>query len=121
IFKDKLLTRVAASSEWPGFSITELSGDPQVVPLDGLYPKMLPESWLVLVDSAQGQAFQVKAVSPAGLSRFTQSAQVTQLTLANAASKFDTHLRDTVVFGESHRLEMAGPVFDAVQGKAVTL
>jgi hypothetical protein len=121
ILKDKWQMLATASSEWPDFSITALSGDPTIVPLDGLYPKILPESWLVLVDASEGKAFQVKAVSRAGLSRFTLTAQVSLVTLGDTASKFDTQLRDTVAYGESHQLEVAGPIFDAVQGKAVTL
>lgn len=113
--------KTTVPTEWPGFTLTGVSGNAKVVVLDALYPRILQGSWLVLSDVDQGQAFQVSAVTQAGLSRFTISAQATQVTLGDPASTFNTRLRDTVVRAESHPLALAGPRFDAVQGTIVTL
>ncbi|HEX5724720.1 MAG TPA: putative baseplate assembly protein, partial [Longimicrobiaceae bacterium] len=65
-------------TQWPGF---EYEGADEVVDLDTLYPKVLPDSWIVLEKSNYTELYRVTRARPAARTDFTLTARLTRLEL----------------------------------------
>src|SRR5690606_38630377 len=108
-------TKVAITShpEWPGFSISGVSGSGdgkyRHIHLDGSYPKMVAGGWVVLSTPEYEEVYRIEANAEDGRENFTLGGKSTRLTISgeNLDSKFGTRLRDTAVYGESVELPWA--------------
>ncbi|OUC14148.1 MAG: putative baseplate assembly protein [Alkalinema sp. CACIAM 70d] len=89
--------------EWPGFIIPN-----QPIDLDGLYPKILPESEIIIVNGQAFERLQVKEVSTEPKSQFLLTNKVTRLLGDRAIAQpefFDR--RRTIVLTQSDPLALA--------------
>jgi len=120
----------AQLTEWPGFSIKEISGAVEVGPdraihLDATYGGIVPGSWVVLTTSpASMELYQVKDVDAGAGPTFAVSAKATRLTLTgqNLWETFDRKIRETVVFVQSQPLSFAEiPIRTALGGHEILL
>jgi photosystem II stability/assembly factor-like uncharacterized protein len=66
----------AGQGEWHGFAI-----DATTIDLDALYPRILPDSWVVLRNNGSPAVRRVKALSTPQLNQFNLSGKVTRLQL----------------------------------------
>jgi hypothetical protein len=125
LFHDELL------DQWPDFNIAYGSSVPislNTIYLDAIYPKIVPgtESWLVLTTPTYVELYQVASAHDDARSDFTLSSKSTRLDLTgdkvNLAQQFGTHLRDTVVFGQSELLDYAEVALsNPIQGSSIDL
>ena len=86
--------------------------------LDAIYPKVVKDSWLVLSTPDYEEVYKAEEVSDSSRKDFTLTAKTTTIKLSgeNLIEKFDTHIRDTVVYAQSEELEIADkPFYDAIQ------
>jgi hypothetical protein len=107
-------------TEWPGFGFT--SGD--TIHLDAVYPLIAVGSWVVLSVSDYEEVYEVLEVEEESRTDFTLTAKTTRLKLSgeNLRARFGTRLRDTTVYAQSERLELAEyPVDDPVEGDELSL
>ncbi|MEK1905158.1 MAG: putative baseplate assembly protein [Pseudomonas sp.] len=118
----------ATYADWPGFNIASVSGSGDAkgrhIHLDGSYPKMVPGSWVVLSVPDYEEVYQVLENADDGRVGFTLGGKSTRLTISgeNLTEKFNGHLRDTAVFGESLELPWAGrPSSGFIEGNLLHL
>ncbi len=125
-----------AGGEWPNFALQpDGNGKYLQVDLDAAYPRIAPQSWLVLRASGATQALQATAAETTARADFAVSAKVTRLTLDREVLT-DTFtipehgtfrvplfgLRETAVYAESEELTPAQVVVtDPVAGDAIVL
>ncbi|HEY4572806.1 MAG TPA: hypothetical protein VIJ26_02550, partial [Thermoanaerobaculia bacterium] len=104
--------------EWPKFEIHDPAD--KKIDLDAAYPRIAPQSWVVLTQEGTVQIFQVAAVETASRAEYSLSARVTRLTLDRAVPGFK--IRETAVFAESEELAPAPQVIDdPVEEKTIEL
>ncbi|BAY24881.1 hypothetical protein NIES2100_46790 [Calothrix sp. NIES-2100] len=96
--------------EWPNFKIeAKKENGNQKLDLDTLYPKILPDSWIVLVreDNTDTKPCQVKSTSTVSLEKFGLTAKVTEIeTKTDVTSRNHFGLRETVVLVNSEQLNL---------------
>jgi photosystem II stability/assembly factor-like uncharacterized protein len=68
--------------EWPGFDL-----QPAAIDLDTLYPRIVPDSWVVLQDGSQFAARLVKATDTVTLTQFSLTGKATHVELATPLIK----------------------------------
>ncbi|CAD5108256.1 putative baseplate assembly protein [Zestomonas carbonaria] len=115
---------ITTYKEWPGFSLSGVSGSGGRIHLDGSYPKIVPGSWVVLSIPEYEEVYQVLECTEDGRADFTLGGKSTRLTLSgeHLLEKFDKRLRDTVVYGESVELPWAArPASGFVEGSLLYL
>lgn len=106
------------AKDWPGFDKT---GAVSEIDLDATYPRIAPQSWVVLKVSPD-KVFRVNGVGTASRSDFSLTARVTWLTLDPAVDQGTFTRRGTAVFAESEELTLAlRPITKAVMGKTIEL
>jgi hypothetical protein len=116
-----------ADPEWPNFTldgIRQTAGGPDdAIYLDGLYPDIVPGSWVVLSVIDYEEVYDVVDVEEVALADFTLTARVTRLRLRGEnLDRFNDAVRSLVVFGASEPLELAeAPVRAGVEGEDVVL
>ncbi|MBC9251671.1 putative baseplate assembly protein [Pseudomonas alcaligenes] len=118
----------ATYPNWPDFSISGVSGSgsargPQIH-LDGSYPKMVAGSWVVLAVPDYEEVYEVLENAEDARVAFTLGGKATRLTLSgeNLSDQFNSHLRDTAVYGESVELAWASrPRSGLVEGNLLHL
>ena len=91
-------------SEWDDFEISAPDID-----LDRLYPQVLPESWIVLLQNEQVSAYQAQDVVERSRTDFGLTGQITRI-VTNATSEttdLDFDLRNATVLIESAQLHLA--------------
>jgi len=109
--------------DWPGFGT--LGPAPSSIDLDSAYPRIAPESWVVLKDGNEVGLFNVTTANTASRAEFSISARVTRLgvtavKLSVGAMGFG--LRETAVYAQSEELKLAQQVrTDEVTGKSIDL
>ncbi len=110
---------------WPGFTIREIADNQaDTVYLDAVYPKIVPDSWIVLATPDYSEVYRVDRVAEDARTNFTLSSKTTRLRVdgENLLERFDQRIRDTVVFAESEWLEQdERPIEGAVEGDTVEL
>jgi Baseplate J-like protein len=99
--------------------------------LDGLYPHIVAGSWLLLVrpdpqhvKRGYWELYQVVQAVEDSRTDFTLSAKTTRITLLGEflRDRFNSELRQTVVYGQSEQLELVeAPLTDPVQGDEIDL
>ncbi|MEE9555568.1 MAG: putative baseplate assembly protein [candidate division Zixibacteria bacterium] len=119
-------------SDWPGFDIASISGVPvgqeiDTIYLDNLYPKIVKESWLVLVTSKPGnyvEVYEVLETRESSCKNFTLASKTTAVKLEGEylRAKFNNSIRETVVYAQSEELEIAEtPIATPISGKEIVL
>jgi hypothetical protein len=110
------------ATDWPGTSVI---GAATQIDLDAAYPRIAPESWVVLKAGSPGtqiRLFWVTGVDTVSRSGFSLSARVTRLTVTPVAGAGDFGREETAVFAESEELAPAQQVVtDPVSGKTIKL
>ncbi len=106
-------------TEWPGFTLT---GSTATIDLDAAYPRIAPESWVVLKIGISLQLVRVTSVDTLSRSDFTLSARVTNLEVEPRVDPAVFKLRETAVFAESEELALAQRVvISPVKGDSIVL
>jgi predicted phage baseplate assembly protein len=109
--------------DWPGFG--KLGPALSSIDLDSAYPKIAPESWVVLKDGDEVGLFNVTTANTVSRAEFSISARVTRLAvntvkLSEGATGFG--LRETAVYAQSEELALAQQVVtNPVSGKTIDL
>ncbi len=111
------------ADEWPGLTVTAISGEDQAIHLDGLHREILPGSRLVLVRPGSEQVYEVLAVEESARKGFGLTGKTTRVLLGGAElSPFDAHVRETVVYAQSELLDRAErPIAGDVGGAEIEL
>lgn len=91
------------ATDWPG--IDAISG--KVIDLDATYPGIVPGGWLVLEKPDTIQLYNIEEVSTPSVSKFAMSAKVTRVTPDTNESLKDFDVRETTVYAQSERAELA--------------
>lgn len=101
------------AAQWPKFTIAEISGEdnyksPYIVHLDSSYPQIRPDSWVILSQPDHVELYEVKDAVESARTNFTISSKTTRLKLKGEnLSEFNNKLRETMVFAQSEKLEIA--------------
>ncbi|HKP03820.1 MAG TPA: putative baseplate assembly protein [Chthoniobacterales bacterium] len=105
----------AAVGDWP-FTIG------QTIDLDTTYSAIMPESWLVLSQSATQKLYRANTVTEASAARFAIAGKTTRIDLDTSQDLmlFEAAYRDTTVFAQSELLEIAEePRAESVHGSEI--
>src|SRR4030095_15651433 len=94
--------------EWPNFGIAPGAQ----IDLDTVYPRVLPETWLILTGVGGTQLYHIEDVLPASRTDFTLSAKVSRLVLERSTGLSAFGLRDTFVLAQSEPLALAEQPID---------
>ena len=98
---------------WTNFGITGNHID-----LDSAYPRIVPGSWVVLVnDAGFAELYKADAVSHPSRADFALSGKVTRIVPDTTAHLSSFDLRETLVFAQSEQLDLAnGPLISPQPG-----
>jgi len=94
------------------------------VHLDALYSRIVAKSWLVLSIPEYQELYRVESAGEDARASFTLTGKTTRLVLEgeNLRELFNERLRETAVFADSERLDLAEtPITDAVTGSSLVL
>lgn len=110
---------------WADDSLDKYYSEPSVstnIYLDNIYSSIVKDSWLVLKDGTNAQAYKVVENSEVSKSDFTLSAKVSRLTL-NTRSGFELfNIRRTTVFAQSEELALARlPIEEPIKDPKIEL
>ena len=94
-----------AATQWPNFNI-QTSAE-KIIDLDVAYPKIRPDSWIVLVQPSYVELYRVVKAVTDSRTDFTLTAQVTRLELDTLEHLSWFGLRDTGIFAQSEKLDQA--------------
>lgn len=92
--------------------------------LDTLYPKILPDSWIVLAAAGDMELYRVTTTAESSRTNFMLNTKTTLLGLEgiNLISKFNNRLRETIVYAVSEPLEIADePITTAVADDVIEI
>jgi predicted phage baseplate assembly protein len=107
-----------SATQWPNFEI----GAGMQIDLDALYPRILPDSWVILSGPSGASLYHVDDVVPASRTDYTMSAKVSRLRLDTNTNLISFGLRDTLVLAQAERLTLAEqPGVQPVSGNTITL
>jgi hypothetical protein len=114
------------ATEWLNLDISSTAGASQdTIYLDMIYPKLVKNSWVLLSTADYNEVYKAEEVTESSRKDFTLTAKTTAINLTgeNLIEKFDTHIRDTVIYAQSEELEIADkPFYNAIQNfQRVTL
>lgn len=106
--------------DWPD---AETVGSATSLDLDAAYPRIAPQSWVVLRNAGQEtRLFRVVSVDTLSRSAFSLSARITRLGVELAQGSGNFGMRETAVFAESEELAPAPQVIDdPVEEKTIEL
>lgn len=93
---------ILEDEEWFNFKI-----DPVNLELDNKYSKILPESWIVLMDGVHHQVRQVNTIENVQVNDFGLTGEVSRLQLREAIVPENYRRRETVLLVQSESLELA--------------
>ena len=110
---------------WPNFLIeSESANESNSVYLDAVYPKILEGSWVVLREPNYVELYKADKVAADSRADFTLNSKTTRIdpdTTENLERFYETR-RQTVVFAQSERLELAeAPRKDLLEGDRIEL
>jgi len=119
---------VDLDADWPGLTISGINDTDdtpgEIVYLDAAYPKIVPESWVVLSRPGYEELYRVVEAGEDARSRFTLSTKTTRLRLSGEGLllRFGAFVRQVVVYAENEALALAEvPLTAPVQGNTVVL
>ncbi len=78
-----------------------------MIDLDRVYPNILPESWVVLAKPTYAELYKVESVFAASRADFALTSKTTRIALDAVEHLRFFGLRDTVVFSQTEKLEIA--------------
>lgn len=95
----------------------------RTVDLDAVYDGVLEGTWIVFARGATVRPFMVSSVTASARADFLLTAKVSRLTLEGEdLEDFEYSVRDTTVFAESERVDLAEmPVTEALAGSVIPL
>ncbi|MCX6317010.1 MAG: putative baseplate assembly protein [Bacteroidetes bacterium] len=100
-------------TNWPGFTIEDIAGQPETIHVDGLHSKILQDSWILLYRSGAQELYGVSNVAESSREEFTLTGKTTEVELTGELlSNFNTHVRDTLVYAVSEELMIANTPVD---------
>ncbi|WP_158860375.1 putative baseplate assembly protein [Lunatibacter salilacus] len=106
--------------EWANFEITNPSS--KTIFLDAIYPKILTDSWLALIEPDYAELYRVKEATDGAQTNFSLASKSSKLLLDTDENLKDFPLRDTVVLAQSELLELAkAPILSPVFGNIIEL
>lgn len=95
-------------TEWPGFTVTGISGASSLIQVDGDQQQIAAGGYLVLRTRQDTALYTVTSAEPDAVSQFTLSSRTTAVQLAPAdLTRFDGHVRQTRVYAASRQLTLA--------------
>jgi hypothetical protein len=98
---------------------------PDSIQLDAIYPQIRPgdDSWLILSTPQHAELYQVESATEDARTDFTLSSKTTRVALKGKnLDRFDSKLRDTVVFAQSEELNIAdATILDDVNKDQATI
>jgi predicted phage baseplate assembly protein len=107
-----------SATQWPNFQI----GAGVNIDLDALYPRILPDSWVILTGPSGTSLYHVDDVVPASRTDYAMSAKVSRLTFDTSTNLTSFGLRDTLVLAQAEQLTLAEqPALQPVGGNTITL
>ncbi|HEV8508693.1 MAG TPA: putative baseplate assembly protein, partial [Chitinophagaceae bacterium] len=124
IIPAKYFFTMTNGNEWPGFTISEIAGEAEVIHLDAIYSKIIKDSWAVLSKPTYEEVYRVGEAVESSRKNFTLASKTTKLNLIgeNMNQLFDNNVRDAVVFGQSEELSIAeNPITDSPLGNQIIL
>lgn len=124
IIRPKYLFNLADHLDWPDFTITGISGSTDTIHLDGIYSRIVKNSWLVMKNHSSENIYRVTDAIESSRKNFTLASKTTKITVDGPDfGDFNDHVRNTIVFAQSEELEMAEkPVDNFIQNnKEITL
>jgi hypothetical protein len=104
-------------TDWPDYKISVVSGKPDTIHLDTIYPKIINGSWLILATTEYEEVYKVTESIESSRKGFTLTSKTMSLKLSgeNLEKEFDDRIRDAVVFAQSEELEIADkPVTNSI-------
>ena len=108
------------AKQWPKFKIQ--TADEKIIDLDTTYPKIVVDSWVVMVKPDYVELYKVVHAGTDSRTDYTLNAQVTRLELDDREHIHWFGLRDTVVYVQSEELAQAEkPITTPVTGTDITL
>jgi|DewCreStandDraft_2_1066082.scaffolds.fasta_scaffold00296_49 hypothetical protein len=114
---DSIKRAYGGTDEWPDFSLRDNRID-----LDALYPKVLPQSWVVLARPDYVELYRARSVIAYARTDFTLTAQVTRIEPDTTENLAGFGLRQTVVYAQSEELVPAErPIASPVQGIEIVI
>ena len=112
-------------AEWAGLNISAIAnGATNQIYLDAIYSQIVQQSWIVLSTPVYQEVYRVTTVAEDARIGFTLTAKTTQIQVEgeNLIAEFNTQIRNTVVFAQSEKLELAEvPIAEPIQGDRLTL
>lgn len=105
-------TDPAAKSEWPKFTIkdvSEVNNDAELILyLDALYPQIIPASWIVVSAPDYQEVYFVDKASEDERKAYALASKAMRLELTgeNLYEKFNKKIREVVVFAQSEELTL---------------
>ncbi|MBV6625833.1 MAG: putative baseplate assembly protein [Rivularia sp. (in: Bacteria)] len=96
-------------NQWPHFKFPD-EVKLEKIDLNTIYPKILENSWMVLLNENRFQAIKVDKVSTDSVSEFSLTSEVTKITFNNSADLSDFGRRKTQVLIQSESLALAPEV-----------
>ena len=109
-------------NDWPSslFCIQDI--EKLQIYFDTIYPKIIEGSWIVLEKPNYRELYKVMDVVSDSCSAFTLSAKSTRITVDTNEHLSWFPLRNTIVFGQSEKLELADvPIIEPVFDKILTV
>lgn len=111
----------ARRRQWPEFELPQ-PGDPPVIDLDAAYPGVVAGSWVVLRRPGYEELYRLTRVDDSAREDFGLSAKTSRIYLDTAEHLSWFGIRQTAVFCESERLELATvPVTEPATGTELEL
>jgi hypothetical protein len=108
--------------DWPQELYKIRTADESTIDLDAAYPKILPNTWLVAADLERVQLYKVEQTSIDSRTDFALTSRTTRVVLDTNAHLEAFGLRETVLYAQSERLELADePLDEPLHGDRVAL
>jgi hypothetical protein len=105
--------------DWPD-AVTV--GGATSIDLDAAYPRIAPQSWLVLKDGKKTRLFRVTGVDTVSQSAFSISARISHLGVDLVTGSGNFGMRETAVYAQSEEQALAQQVVtEPVSGKTIVL
>ena len=108
--------------DWPPELFKVRTADERTIDLDAAYAKILPDTWLVAADLEQVALYRVVRASIDSRTDFALTSRITRVVLDTSEALGEFGLRETVLFAQSERLELAEePLAEPLHGDRVAL
>lgn len=105
---DQILSYPDSVDDKP-ITMTSLSGtkNSKTVHLESVFSKILKDSWIVLHDNQKTAIYKIDEISEKSIAGFSLSSKVTAITVENNTKFSNFEIRNTTVYAQSEKLELA--------------